>query len=452
MLSESLPSALQPLVRRFVLPLASSPLGDRLVRGAFWSLIGTLASRALTAVSSIFVARILGKTGFGEFGIIQSTLGMFGVFAGFGLGMTATKYVAEFRDKDPSKAGRILAISTVFAIVSSGFVCILIVVCSSWVSARLLAAPHLSDLLKIGAGILFFSAVSGVQTGSLAGFEAFKAMARINILIGVATLPLMITGVYFFDLKGAVWALLVITVWNCSLNRIALKHEAKRSGVPLSLAGSSAADWKVLWRFSMPALLSASMVGPINWVCNALLVNQPDGYAEMGVLNAANQWYNLILFLPLILSRVNMPMLSNKLGKGDKENSKQILKRSLKMIAFSVFPLVIAGAILSPWIMQLYGDSFRGEWMVLVVALLTAGILSILSPVGDVIAASGRMWTGFVMNIGWACIFIFISWLLLDFGALGLSISRGVSYTVHASWTFMFAYHYMKGIATGAQR
>jgi len=145
-------------------------------------------------------------------------------------------------------------------------------------------------------------------------------------------------------------------------------------------------------------------------------------------------------------------MLSNKLGKGDKENSKQILKLSLKMIAFSVFPLVIAGAILSPWIMQLYGDSFRGEWMVLVVALLTAGILSILSPVGDVIAASGRIWTGFVMNIGWASIFILISWLLLDFGALGLSISRGISYTVHASWTFMFLYHYMKGIATRAQR
>jgi len=38
---------------------------------------------------------LLGTVGFGELGVIQSTVGMFGVFAGLGLGMTATKYVAS---------------------------------------------------------------------------------------------------------------------------------------------------------------------------------------------------------------------------------------------------------------------------------------------------------------------------------------------------------------------
>ncbi len=54
---------------------------------------------------------MLGKEEFGKLGIVQSTVGMFQVFAGFGLGLTATKYVAEFRDSDPAKTGRIIGLS-----------------------------------------------------------------------------------------------------------------------------------------------------------------------------------------------------------------------------------------------------------------------------------------------------------------------------------------------------
>ena len=58
---------------------------------------GLLISRGLLLIATVFVARILGKIVYGEFGMIQSTVGMFGVFAGFGMGLTATKHVAEFR-------------------------------------------------------------------------------------------------------------------------------------------------------------------------------------------------------------------------------------------------------------------------------------------------------------------------------------------------------------------
>jgi len=57
----------------------------------FWSMAGAVISRGLMLVASIFVARMLGKTGFGELGMIQSTVGMFGVFAGFGLGLNCNK-------------------------------------------------------------------------------------------------------------------------------------------------------------------------------------------------------------------------------------------------------------------------------------------------------------------------------------------------------------------------
>ena len=85
--------------------IESSPLGKRLLRGTIWTLLGTVVSRALGLGAAIFAARILGKAVYGELGILQSTVGMLGTFAGFGMGTTATKYVAELRSRNPAKAG-----------------------------------------------------------------------------------------------------------------------------------------------------------------------------------------------------------------------------------------------------------------------------------------------------------------------------------------------------------
>src|SRR5262245_49285850 len=103
-----LPEPLRPCLDR----LAGSSWSGRLARGAFWTLAGTAVARVLGLLSSVIAARLLGREGFGELGIVQGTVGLFGVFAGFGLGLTATKHVAEHRSDDPKKAGRIIALTS----------------------------------------------------------------------------------------------------------------------------------------------------------------------------------------------------------------------------------------------------------------------------------------------------------------------------------------------------
>src|ERR1035438_1477658 len=82
-------------------------LRERFTYGVIWSLAGAVVSRGFLLAASVVCARFLGKEGFGALGMIQSTAGMFGIFAGLGLGLTATKYVSEFRRQDPMRAGRI---------------------------------------------------------------------------------------------------------------------------------------------------------------------------------------------------------------------------------------------------------------------------------------------------------------------------------------------------------
>ena len=91
-----------PLFQR----LFGSSIAKRLARGSLWSLAGSATSRLLVLLAMVLVARVLGKASFGEFGLIQATLGV----AGLGLGGTATRFVAQYARIDPDRAGRVIKV------------------------------------------------------------------------------------------------------------------------------------------------------------------------------------------------------------------------------------------------------------------------------------------------------------------------------------------------------
>lgn len=419
--------------------LEASSLGLRLARGAFWSLVGAVISRVLGVLASVLVARMLGREGFGELGVIQSTVGMFGTFAGFGLGLTATKYVAEFREKDAAKAGRIMALSERIALFTGGLTAVALIVLAPWLAARTLAAPRLSGLLQIGTALLFFNALTGVQTGALAGFEAFKTIAWVNFLAGAAAFPLMVGGVYVAGLDGAVWGLVASTVLNWVLNQFALRREAARACVVMTAQGCMQ-EWPVLWRFSLPALLSSLMMGPANWVCYTFIVNQPGGYGEMGVFNAANQWRSLILYLPSILVSVVLPILASLSGSEDVKRYRRVLRSSVLACYLAALMPAIAIATLSRLIMSAYGATFAVGSTALVVLMVATVLNAGLHGIGQVYSSRGWMWWGAVLNTVWSAVLIAATWLLRGHGAVGLAGANVIAFAVHTAITVPFTY------------
>lgn len=423
-------------LRQYAERIEASPLGHRLANGVFWSLAGAVISRGLTLVSSIIAARILGKEAFGELGIIQSTIGMFGIFAGFGLGMTATKYVAEFRNSDPEKTGRILTLSNVVSALSSGVMGLVLFFCASWLATHTLAAPHLSKLLRIGAGLLFLSGLNGAQTGALAGFEAFKTIAKINLYSGFASFPLIVGGVCIGGIEGAVWGLVGSIGVNWILNHFALKKEARLSGVPLS-SNKWLRELPVIWHFSFPAVLGSILLAPVNWACGALLVNhQSDGYGEMGIFNAARQWQLAILFIPGILGQVVLPLLSNLSAKSEVLQYRKILKFNILLNGGIALIVVIPLVFFASHIMTVYGPGFERGPNVLRVLALSAVLVAVNNVIGQGIASKNKMWTGFVFNALWAMILLITTWMFirLGFGAIGLAYSTFLAYVFHTCW------------------
>lgn len=434
------PAFLKPALIR----LENSSIGYRLARGAFWSLAGAVISRGLMLVASIAVARILGKISYGELGIIQSTVGMFGTFAGFGLGLTATKHVAEFRYSDPEKAGRIIGLSTIVSVVTGGFMAFCLFIFAPLLAEHTINASHLAGVLQVGSLLLLLNALNGAQTGALSGFEAFKTIAYINFIVGFSSFPILIGGTYLGGLNGAVWALTANLGINWFLNHMALRKEARKYRVPFTFR-KCARELSVLWGFSLPAVLGGVMVAPVSWVCNALLVNQANGYSEMGVYNAVLRIKQVPEMIVMVLMAPLLPMLSEYFGNKDTISYNKMLSYSFALSLCIVVPISLIQVAVPSLTLLPYGSDYQGHISVVQWLMLHAILIGLFQPFSSILTSMNRMWFGFAYNLSWGTVFIALSFLLVShYGAAGLAAAFALTHLITSSLCVAYIYHFEK--------
>jgi O-antigen/teichoic acid export membrane protein len=422
--------------RQALLPHGS--LRARFALGAFWSLAGAVLSRGFLLAASVVCARLLGEAGFGALGMIQSTVGMFGVFAGLGLGLTATKYVAEFRQSDPERAGRILGLSAAAAFFAGLLMAAALVLLAPFLSKTVLQAPPLAGPLALGAGLVFFGAINGAQTGALAGCEAFSAIARVNLWSGVLSFPLIVFGVASDGLSGAIAGMVAALAINWFLNHRALARECARAGIPRGLAGCGR-EWPILHQFCLPALLASVVVAPGLWLSSALLARQPHGYTQLGLYTAADKWRLLILFVPTSISTTTLPVLSNLYGEGDGRGFRGVFRANLLLNAGLALLLALLVALFAAPILSIYGPAFLAGRTVLIV-LAFAALPGVLNTVlGQPLVAARFMWWRFAFDLLLVGSLLGLAWLLVPrWGALGLASAYAVAFSITSLGLFLF--------------
>jgi len=413
-------------------------LRERFVMGAFWSVAGAVISRGFVLAASVVCAWFLGKEGFGALGMIQSTTGMFGILAGLGLGITATKYVSELRRLDTLRTGRILALSAAASFVSGSVITLVVILLAPYLAQHVLAAPQLAGPLTIGAGLVFFGALNGAQTGALAGFEAFQTIARVNIYAGLASFPLIVLGVWRWGLRGAICGSVAALAINWALNHRALRQECEKAGVAYQFAHCSR-ELSVLHRFSLPAFLGSILVVSAIWVCNAILARQPQGYAELGLYAAADKWRVLIVFVPSYAFAMVLPVLSNLHGEGDGAAFQKVFKANLHLNGSLALVTAALIAVFAGPIMRLYGNAFRGGRVLLLVLACSAIAEVFNGTLGQPLVAAHKMWWRFGFDVLFVGLLVGLGWVLVPKrGALGLAAAYGFAYALTISGFAVF--------------
>lgn len=412
--------------------IKASSLAQRLISGAFWSFIGTASAKFLILIAGILVARLLGKESYGELGIIRSTINTFIIFASMGLGLTATKYISEFRDSNPRKAGNIYCISNLFAFVLGLLMFLLIFFLAPYISEKLLNASHLAMEIRYGAVLLFFSSINGAQVGTLAGFENFKSIAINTFISGIAEGLLLCLGAYYYGVKGAIlgsgmsYGILFI------LNYISINKVLRRNNIDYKFTEIDKSDFSVIWKFSLPAAFSSMLVVPVFWYIKTLLV-RTNGFNVSADFDVADQWRGIILFIPAALSRIVLPMLSNLEGGKAHNQYLKVLKANLLINLLVAFIFALIVSILAKYIISLYGNTYTNTLPIILLSISTI-FTTLTTVVGQAIASKAKMWIGFSFNLLWAMLVVVFTYVFLSkgWGASGLALAILISYFLHA--------------------
>ena len=438
------PSFLQALKAR----VEASPLGYRLARGAFWSLAGSFISRGLGLIAAILVGRMLGKDDYGALGIIQNTIGMFGALAGFGMGLTANKHVAEFKRADPARAGRIIGAASALAWLTSSVMAIVLFVAAPWLATHTLAAPQLGGLLRLGALLLLLGGINGAQTGALSGFENFKVIARINLIAGLLSFPLMLVGAYYWNLTGVVWSLIVVQLLNCVLCSQAVRSEAARFLIPIRLK-NTAEDRRLFWTFSMPAVLTGVLNSFIAWGASALVVNQAGGYGDMGIYNAALRVKLLPeMFLGMLIAPM-LPILSEAFGKRDHHTFQRTLLFNFTLAVLIIIPVSLVQVAAPALTLFPFGAAYRDGLETVQWLMLHAVAYALIFPMGSILISMGEMWFSWMVNLLFVVLFGIGAWLLVPrYGAAGYAGATVIAYVFANIPCVIFLYRRLPQVMT----
>jgi O-antigen/teichoic acid export membrane protein len=417
-------------VQRAVAAIRASPLGSRFAHGAAWSLAGAIALRGAQLLAFIVAARILGRARFGQLAIIQTTVVVFGTLAGFGLGTTATKYVSEFRRTDPSRAGRISALSMLIALATGLAGTIAIYGLAPWLAHGSLAAPELEGPLRMSSVLVVLSAVNGAQFGILAGLEAFRASTVVSLLAGLITIPAIGLGSFWGGVGGAIWGLTASVGAACLLAQLAVRREARKAGMTIAIDGS----WqqrKILWHFSIPSTLGAIAVGPALWYGSALLTQQPGGFAELGVFNAILRVKQMPELLGTTLLVPLLPILSHDFGLGNLRQYRQSLALAYRVSFLVSVPFALLVTTFPDLVLIPYGSEFKNNPLATQWLMLHLIAVALFQPVGSILASINQMWVGAAYNLAWSGTYISLALLLVPrYQGPGLAAAMAATHIV----------------------
>jgi len=406
-------------------------LKSRLKRGLTWNIAGSLFSQATLFLCNVVLANILGRTGYGEFGMIQNTVLTLAGVAQFATGFAATKYIAEFRFTDKARTGKILGLCSLVTGVMGGGAMLLLAVCASWLATFTLKAPHLGTGLLIAAVSVLFSVQNGYQVGALAGLESYRAIAKGSCIHGILHLAVCCVCAFLWGLNGALAGFVISSLLRWWIFSLALHNESVIQGIAVS--------YKYVWqereiilKFALPAALSGVSSMLALWAANTFLVRQAAGFSHMGLYSAANSFRSMILFLPLLVNNVGMSLLNSQKGAQDEVRYKKVFWFNLVAIGSIAVFGAAAVSLSGSWILRIFGKDFVDGYKVLLILVLSTIPESLAIAAAQVIQSREKMWLSFfAIALPKDAMILMLAYRLTpDNGAAGLAWAYTVAWSL----------------------
>lgn len=404
-----------------------SPETKRVLKGSFWNIIGNVFSRILMMGASILIARWLGVEVFGKWGVIRSTTSMFAILMGFGIGVTATKHLAVYRDESPKRAERVMALTLMSAGIIGGILTLVLYIIAPFLAKEVLADATLSSSLRIASFFLILNAIIGVFSGALSGLECFSEIAFANFIATIVGVISLLAFTANYGLNGTIFGYVVFYFISTISLLYFLFKGMKKNGLKIKFKGALK-EFPILYKFSLPAIISGSIGGPAVWICFAYVSNLMNGFAIIGIFSAARIGQNALVQLGTQLHSPLLSVFSN--SKKSRTTEKLNMMASWVMVCIIAFPFICLPELISVFFNN-SGYDIAALKLIITVTMFTGYVMLYKNGFGRAIVKHNKMWWGVYENIFWAlALFSLVPIMTKYWGAVGLAGAFALAYFI----------------------
>ncbi len=323
--------------------MAEESLQSKTKKGLVWSALDRFGTQGISALFSIFLARILSPD---EYGLVAMPM----IFMTLALCFIDSGFASALVRKTDMKQDD--AVTAFYFNILMGAVCYVILFVASPFIADFYNAPILSVLLKVSALSLLIGSFSTVQQALLTKEIDFKRQARISMC---ASLLSGVVGVVMALSGCGVWSLVFQAVCGQLVRTIMLWTTSKWRPV----GHWSNESFKYLWNFGSKMLASAVLDTIYNNIY-PIVIGKFFTPKDLGNFTTANHLGSLPSSnLTGVLQRVTYPVLSTI--QDDDERLARNYRKILRLSAFLIFPLMLGlSAAARPFVLGVLSDKWEG--------------------------------------------------------------------------------------------
>jgi len=366
-------------------------------RNAAWLTSLSAFERVMAVVQTVLISRSIGITEYGVYGLLFGTIGLVASIVGFQMGLTATVFVARYRETDEAKAAGVISAVSRFAWISAVALVAVALPFSRPLSEILVGSSTYHVAVMLGIVYVGLTILSGVQDGVAQGFEMFVALAKFKIVVAVLVLASIYPVVRLFGLNGALFAILGGVVLKFALLQVAVRRTKNAAGITGSGAGVSFRS--LIGNFALPSMAVSLLLGFVTWLGIFLLSKQASGFDQVAIVSTGLQWRGPVLLLTASFGGVAVPVFSRLSASGDVAGSRRLLRNLVLANLLIATVVALAMVAASGLIMAAYGSGFAAGRL--------AFCLIVFSTIPSVVAGvyihelvgTARMWRQFWLHV-----------------------------------------------------
>ena len=339
-----------------------------------WSFLGEIASKAVTPVVFVVLARLLTPEDYGVVAAATMVISFSQIFWEAGMSKSIIQYQGD----------RIAAADSAFWINNAlGLsVAVALVASSGLVADRIFHDPRVAPVLQVMALQVLLSASVSIHIALLQKDLNFKHLFWVRLatvaIPGLASIPLALYGMGYWalvagTLVGQIFQVLLL--WKTSAWRPRFEFDRRVAGELFSfgswVAVTALLAWFYLW-------------------ADSLIVGIYLGSHELGLYRTGNAFVVMIfgaLFSPL------MPVFYSFLSQvsSTPPRAENVLRNVIRVMAFVSVPLGCILCILSPQIGALiFGSKWEGIWLVLAIMSIAQSLAWWVYPFVEYYRGMGR--------------------------------------------------------------